>query len=142
MANHLAYRQGGKVLVETKSKGGALEEEEEGQEEAEKGVKESKKEAQKLEGSKKKKRSVDSSDSLRSSLLDSSDSSSSSGTSSSDESAHRVVNKGINKKAHAMAKNEGGPELRMINGRRYFKSQAGNWVDCSGPPSRPCAKCG
>ena len=101
-----------------------------------------KKEAQKLEGSKKKKRSMDLSDSLSSSLSDSSDSSSSSCTSSSDEMHHRVVDKGINKKAHGTAKDEGGPELRMMNGRRHFKSQGGNWAECRGPPSRPCAKCG
>ena len=76
-----------------------------------------KKEARKPEGSKKKKRMVGFSDSLSSRLSDSSNSSSSSGTSSSDESDHRVVNKGMNKKAHGMAKNEGGLELRMINGQ-------------------------
>ena len=101
-----------------------------------------KKETRKLEGNKKKKRWMDSSDSLSSNLSDSSDSGSSSGTLSNDESDHRIVNKGINKKAHGTAKNEGGPELRMITGRRHFKSQAGNGVDRSGPPSRPCAKCG
>ena len=40
------------------------------------------------------------------------------------------------------AVSSGALEFKIINGKRHFKSEAGKWVDCSAPPSKPCERCG
>ena len=40
------------------------------------------------------------------------------------------------------AVSSGVPEFKIVNGKHHFKSQAGKWVDCSAPPSKPFERCG
>ena len=35
-----------------------------------------------------------------------------------------------------------GPEFKVIAGDRHFLDRAGNWINCSRPPSTPCKFCG
>ena len=42
----------------------------------------------------------------------------------------------------AGAASSGALEFKIIHGKRHLKSQAGKWVDCSGPLSKLCERCG
>ena len=113
--------------------------------------KKAEKKAKKGKGGKKKKRDYSSSSSSSSSDYSSSSSSSSGSSSSSDgkkkkkkkrKSKSRDKGKGKEKAGGGGSRGTRGPEFKVIGGDRHFLDLAGNWINCSRPPSTPCKFCG